>query len=341
MRHLGLVQIRPLLACGAGGDGHALAIAGGLGRAGPVRLAQQQVERRDVGLDGGRDDVWTAGLPRVFARAPLAPDVRGCDPDADGADRVGPLPQCVDVVGEQARVAGQDAGQRLIHGAVQRVDRAVAFGRRPPLVVARADDDRAAAANVAAGGRGPSGELQGIGGQVGHRVTSGDWRSPRGRSGPAAPSARGGREVALVPAPELGARLPDGVLERVGERRRGRRDDVGVAAHRRPRPGAVHRIDDDPGARRGRRAAVEDAHLVVDEVDVVEPRVERPERLAQGGVERVDRAVAVGCGMERLAVDLDLDRRLGQQLATVALLDEAGVVDDPERRGVVGAHGAG
>ena len=83
------------------------------------------------------------------------------------------------------------------------------------------------------------------------------------------------------------------------------------------------RVDDDPGARRRRRAAVEDAHLVVDQVDVVELRVERAERLAQRGVERVDRAVAVGGGVQHLAVDLDLDGRLGQQLAAVALLDEA------------------
>ena len=70
-------------------------------------------------------------------------------------------------------------------------------------------------------------------------------------------------------------------------------------------------------------------------MDVVELRVERPQRLAERGVERVDRAVAVGGGVEHLAVDLDLHRRLGQELATRALLDEAGVVDDPERRGVV------
>ena len=71
-------------------------------------------------------------------------------------------------------------------------------------------------------------------------------------------------------------------------------------------------------------------------MDVVDARVERAERLAQRGVERVDRAVAVGRGVQDLAVDLDLDGRLGQQLAAVALLDEAGVVDDPERRDVVG-----
>ena len=70
-------------------------------------------------------------------------------------------------------------------------------------------------------------------------------------------------------------------------------------------------------------------------MDAVELRVERPERLAERRVEGVDRAVAVGGGVEDLAVDLDLDGRLGEELAALALLDEAGVVDDPERRRVV------
>src|SRR5688572_24488337 len=68
----------------------------------------------------------------------------------------------------------------------------------------------------------------------------------RGRGRRAIAIRRDG-EVALVAAPQLGARLPDRVLDRIGERRCGGRDDVGVAAHRRPGPGAVHRIDDDPG----------------------------------------------------------------------------------------------
>src|SRR5690349_19750816 len=46
----------------------------------------------------------------------------------------------------------------------------------------------------------------------------------------------GGREMALVAAPQLGAGLPDRVLERVGKGGGGGRDDVRVAAHRRPRP---------------------------------------------------------------------------------------------------------
>ena len=39
--------------------------------------------------------------------------------------------------------------------------------------------------------------------------------------------------------------------------------------------------------------------------------------------------------MQDLAGDLDLDGRLGQHLAPVPLLDEARVIDDPERRDIV------
>src|SRR5436190_227540 len=148
-------------------------------------------------------------------------------------------------------------------------------------------------------------------------------------------AARGGREVAFVPAPQLGAGLPDPVFERVGERRGGRRDDVGVAAHRRPGPRPVHRIDDDPGPGGSRRAAVEDTHLVVDEVDLLDAGIERAERLPQRGVQGVDRSVPVGGRMQDLAGDLDLDGRLGQHLAPVPLLDQACVIDDPERRDIV------
>ena len=66
---LGLVEVRPLLARGPGRHGHALAIAGGLGRARPVRLGQHRVEGRDVRLDRGRDDVRAAGLAAVLARS--------------------------------------------------------------------------------------------------------------------------------------------------------------------------------------------------------------------------------------------------------------------------------
>ena len=112
-------------------------------------------------------------------------------------------------------------------------------------------------------------------------------------------------------------------------------------AHRRPFERAVGRFDGHPRPGGRRRVAVEDPDLVVVQVDVVEQRVERPERLAERRVEGVDRAVAVGGGVEHLAVDLDLDGRLGEELAAGALLDEAGVVDDPERRARSPPGGAG
>ena len=62
-------------------------------------------------------------------------------------------------------------------------------------------------------------------------------------------------------------------------------------------------------------ARIDDAHLVVVQVDGVEHGVERAEGLAQRGVEGVDRAVALRRRVQRLAVDLDLDRRLGAQRA--------------------------
>ena len=66
-------------------------------------------------------------------------------------------------------------------------------------------------------------------------------------------------------------------------------------------------------------------------MDRVELGVERAEGLAQGRVEGVDRAVAVGRRVQDLAGHLDLDRRLGEQLLAVALLDEDREVEDPER----------
>ena len=121
----------------------------GLRRAGPVRLAEHRVEGDDVGLDRRRDDVRARGLAAVLARAALAGDERRGDPHRHGADRVGPLAERVDVVGEQPRVAVEDLGERLVDRAVERVDGAVAVGRGPPVVVAGLDDDGAAAADVA------------------------------------------------------------------------------------------------------------------------------------------------------------------------------------------------
>ncbi len=77
VRRLALVEVRSLLARRAGRDRHAPAVAGGLGRARPVRLAEQRVERRDVGLDRGRDDVRAARLAACTRRSPARPPMSG------------------------------------------------------------------------------------------------------------------------------------------------------------------------------------------------------------------------------------------------------------------------
>jgi hypothetical protein len=116
-----------------------------------VLLGQKLVERDEVRLDRRRDDVRPARLALVFALSALAGRQRWRDPDGHHADRVGPLPQRVDVVREQARMPVEDLRDRLVDRLVERIDRAHALGRGLPMVVARIDDDGATTAGVGAG----------------------------------------------------------------------------------------------------------------------------------------------------------------------------------------------
>ncbi len=65
---------------------------------------------------------------------------------------------------------------------------------------------------------------------------------------------------------------------------------------------------------------VEDPHLVVGQLDLAQVRVAGADRGAQGSVEGVDRAVALGDLDVALAVDDDLDHCLGLDRTTLALL---------------------
>ena len=98
---------------------------------------------------------------------------------------------------------------------------------------------------------------------------------------------------------------------------------------------AVGGVDEHARRRAGAVVLVEDADLVVDELDVLEVRVDLADRVAQRGVERVDRAVALGGAHVALAVDPDLDRRLGLDLAVGALLDDHAPGLEAEERLVV------
>ena len=112
---------------------------------------------------------------------------------------------------------------------------------------------------------------------------------------------------------------------------------------------AVGGVEQHARDRAGRLPLVEDADLVVDELDVAQVRIGLGDRLAQRGVERVDRAVALRGADVALAIDPDLDGRLGLNLAVLALLGHhaprleleerlvlAGLAPDQQVEGAVG-----
>ena len=74
-------------------------------------------------------------------------------------------------------------------------------------------------------------------------------------------------------------------------------------------PGPIAELDQDAGD--GVGAALEDADLVVDELEVLDQILVLAEILAQRHVEGVDRAVALGRRDQHLVADPDLDDRLG------------------------------
>ena len=98
---------------------------------------------------------------------------------------------------------------------------------------------------------------------------------------------------------------------------------------------AVGGVEQDAGDRAGAVVRVEDAHLVVGELDVREVRVEVGDRQAERPVERVHRAVPLGGAHVAPPVDPDLDRRLGLDVAVGALLGDDPEALEPEQRRVL------
>ena len=96
------------------------------------------------------------------------------------------------------------------------------------------------------------------------------------------------------------------VLDRVDQRLPAGLDDVLADADGAPDLVAVAGVEQHARHGAGALVLVEDAHLVVDELDVGQLRILPRDRLAQRGVERVDRAVALGGAHEALAVDCTL-----------------------------------
>ena len=85
---------------------------------------------------------------------------------------------------------------------------------------------------------------------------------------------------------------------------------------------AVGRVEQHARRRAGRLPLVEDADLVVDELDVAQVRQALADRGAQRAVQGMHGAVALGGAHEALRADPELDRRLGLHAPVGALLGD-------------------
>ena len=99
--------------------------------------------------------------------------------------------------------------------------------------------------------------------------------------------------------------------KRVDQGEPARLDDVLGDADRAPDRVVVLALDHDTDAGGGAGAGVDDADLVVDQLHLAEPGIVPLERLAEGAVEGVHRAVPLAHGVLDDVADLELDRRLG------------------------------
>src|SRR3954452_10403740 len=153
----------------------------------------------------------------------------------------------------------------------------------------------------------------------------------------ARPSRRspGAAEPDRAPARVVHAARQHAGLERVHEGVPARLDDVLADADRAPGVRAVGGVEEHPGHRRGGLLLIEDADLVVDELDVGEVGIGLRDGRTERGVERVHRAVALRGAHVALAVDPDLDRGLGLHAAVLALLGDHPPRLEPEQRLVV------
>ena len=100
------------------------------------------------------------------------------------------------------------------------------------------------------------------------------------------------------------------VLEAVDQGQPAGSDDVVGDADRPPRRLAIGGNDEHAGAGGGSTGAIDDADFVIGQPDVVDPRVEWPESLAQSCIKGVDRAVSLLDSIFRHAANLDFDRSL-------------------------------
>src|SRR4051794_12182118 len=116
------------------------------------------------------------------------------------------------------------------------------------------------------------------------------------------------------------------VLQSVHQGLPGGFDDVLGDADGAPHSLAVGRVYKDAGRGGGGAVLVQDADLVVGEVDLLELGIVRPDGVSQSAVQGVDGAVAFGGGDHPVSVHGEFYGRLRRGLPAGALFG-----DDPER----------
>src|SRR5665648_431607 len=150
------------------------------------------------------------------------------------------------------------------------------------------------------------------------------------RSGMVTPSGASAPPRVTLPAVRRGvvghlgavrhARPEQPVDDRVVQGLPGRLEDVRPDADGHPGGlrGVVHGLHEHAGDRVGAVLGVQDPHLEVDQLEPVDLRVGGRDGLAQGGVQGVDRAVALGGRDGALPADVHLHGRLGARLVRPA-----------------------
>ncbi len=109
-------------------------------------------------------------------------------------------------------------------------------------------------------------------------------------------------------------------------------------ADRAPHRAFVPRFDYYPHACGGARPGIYYADLIIDQMDILDTRVEIIQRLSQSGIKRVDRAVALADNVLGFVADPEFDGRLGDNVTRRAFLNRHVIFDQVEKR-LVRTHG--
>ena len=111
------------------------------------------------------------------------------------------------------------------------------------------------------------------------------------------------------------------IFDRIGQRPPTGFDDVAACADGAPALGAVLGIDQHAGNGFGAVFAIQDTDFVIGQMKGSKFGVGGLKRFSQGNIQRIDRAIALRCGVQDFTVHAHLDRRFGKCTASVTMLD--------------------